>query len=341
MAQGALAVVLAAGQGKRMRSLRAKVLHPVGGVPMVLRVLAAARTAGLDSAVVVVGYAGDEVAGAVAAASVGPVSVVWQRSQRGTGDAVACALAGIAGGLPDDVVVLPGDAPLLPAQEISGLLADHRASGAAATLLTAHMDDPHGYGRILRDRQGRVAAIVEDRDATPAQRAIREINTLVACYRTAELRAALDRCQPLNAQGEIYLTDVVGLLVAAGRVVEARCVPDPLAVLGVNDRQALAQAESALRQRTLVRLMAQGVTVADPASTWVDEAVEVSPDCTLLPGTRLEGECRLGSGCTVGPNAHLRDCRLEAGVAVADVRLRGVAVRAGCHLGPGADLAVG
>lgn len=341
MPEGAMAVVLAAGQGKRMHSSLPKALHPVGGVPMVLRVLAAARAAGLGSAVVVVGHAGQEVARVVASRAPETVSLAWQRTQRGTGDAVACALAAVGGGLPDEVVVLPGDAPLLPPDEIAGLLADHRASGAAATLLTAQMEDPRGYGRILRDPQGRVAAIVEERDATVEQRAIREINTLVGCYRTTNLRAALDRCQPLNAQGEIYLTDAVALLVAEGEALGTRCAPDPVAVLGVNDRQALAQAELALRQRTLLRLMVQGVTVTDPTSTWVDETVEAGPDCTLLPGTHLEGDCRLEAGCIVGPNAHLRDCRLGARVAVSGVHLRGVVVGAGCRIGPGADLAVG
>ncbi len=341
MAYGALAVVLAAGQGKRMHSRLPKVLHPVGGVPMVLRVLSAARAAGLDAAAVVVGHGGQEVSDLVARQALGPVSLVWQSQQNGTGHAVACALEAAGCDLPRDAVVLPGDAPLLAPDEIAGLLADHRASGAAATLLTAHMDDPHGYGRILRDERNRVAAIVEERDATQEQRRIREINTLVGCYRTAELRGALARCRPLNAQGEIYLTDVVALLVAQGQLVGARCAPDPQAVLGVNDRQALAEAEAALRLRTLTRLMARGVTVVDPAGTWVDESVDIGPDCTLFPGTHLEGGCRLEPGCRVGPDAHLRDCRLGAGAAVRGVRLRGVVVAAGCRVGPGADVALG
>ena len=322
--EGVVAIVLAAGMGKRMRSQRPKVLHAVGGRAMILRVLTAVRGAGVRHAVVVVGHQAEAVREAVedAAAELSPLRLQFalQGKRLGTGHATMEALrllppAGAFGSAPM-VLVLYGDTPLLTAEQLRGLLQEHRARRAAATLLTAVLGEPLGYGRILRDQAGLVLAVVEDRDATEAQKTIREVNTGVGVFARRDLEGALSRCEPVNAQGEVYLTEAVSHLVRAGNPVEAVLARDAVAALGVNDRRALAAAEGILRQRTLERLMDAGVTVADPASTFVDETATFGPDCVLLPMTTIEGSCVLGPGCTVGPGAHVIRSRLAAGSRV-------------------------
>lgn len=341
-----LALVLAAGLGKRMRSELPKVLHPVGGRPMLLRVLSSLRDAGIRRAVVVVGSRAEAVRAAVEAAAgeLSPLVCLFalQEQQLGTGHAVACGLeAAGAPGSGQPALVLYGDTPLLGAEEITGLLRAHRQRRAAATLLTAVPPDPAGYGRILRDEAGRVRAIVEERDASPAQRALREVNTGVGVFDRPGLDQALALCRPVNAQGEIYLTDTVEHLVRAGRPVEGVPAADAASALGVNDRRALAEAERILRTRVLDRLLEQGVTIVDPQTTYVDEAVQLEPDCVLLPMTVLEGACVVQRGCTVGPGAHLVRSRVGTGSAIWHSVVEDSEVGPGCRIGPFAHLRPG
>ena len=342
-ADAPIGLVLAAGLGKRMRSDLLKVLHPVGGRPMVVRVLAALRDAGLGRAVVVSGHQADALRSTVAvwAAAVDPMEVLWahQAEQRGTGHAVAQGLAAVprAG----SVLVMAGDAPLVEPGELRSLWAQHAASGAAATLLTARLADPTGYGRILRDDAGRARAIVEERDASPEQRRIDEVFTLVACFDAAPLHGALARCAPANAQAEVYLTDVIALFAADGLPVDTRIAADADAVLGINDRRALARAEARLRARTLERLMDVGVTVLDPQTTYVDDDCTLEADTVLHPLTVVQGGCRVGPRCVLGPGAHLRASVLAADVRVWHSVVEGSRVGEGCRIGPFSHLRPG
>lgn len=341
-----VAAVLAAGLGKRMRSALPKVLHEVGGRPMLLRVLAAVRQAGVDEAIVVTGNGASAVEDAVAsAADLAPMPVRFarQQEQRGTGHAALQALSALprSGESADTVLVLPGDAPLLDADVLRGVLLAHHTTGAAATLLTARMQRPDGYGRVLRDGAGQVVGIVEDRDATPEQRRIQEINTLVACFDRARLEGALALCRTDNAQGEIYLPDTVGILHQQGYKVEAILADDADSALGVNDRRALATAEATLRRRVLEGWMDAGVTVVDPLSTYVDDAATLGQDCVLLPGTVIQGPCDIGAGCRLGPGAHIRASRLEHGCIVWHSVIEHSELGPDCRVGPFAHLRPG
>ena len=338
-ASDVVAVVLAAGLGKRMRSRLPKVLHAVGGVPMVLRVLRAVAAAGIGRAVVVVGNGAHSVQNTIQAASeeLGALRVEFaiQAEQRGTGHATMAGLAVLRGQAePGTVLVLPGDTPLLQAEQLGELLEMHRSASAAATLLTALVQDPGGYGRIVRDGDGRPLAIVEERDATAEQRRIQEVNAGVGCFERTLLERLLDCCTPANAQGEIYLTDVLGSLVAEGRPVQALPARDAESVLGVNDRLSLASAEAAVRRRVLARLMLAGVTVVDPATTWVDERAQIEPDTVLWPETLIEGPCRIGSGCVLGPGTHIRSSRLGPNCEVRHSVVEDSDLDAGCRVGP-------
>ena len=336
-------VVLAAGEGKRFRSALPKPLHRAAGRPLLWYVLAAAAGLGAERTGVVVGRAADEVRAAVAAFGVGRVDFAVQQELRGTGDAVAAALPLLPGD--GEVLVLYGDTPLLTAATLRRLLAAHRSSGAGATLLTVRLDDPTGLGRVLRGPDGAVTGVVEERDATPDQRALTEAN---AGFYVFERRALdqLARLQPDNRQGEYYLPGLIPLLLAdGGRVATSGAPSDE--VLGVNDRAQLAEATAVLRRRTLQRLLAAGVTVVDPATTYVDTDVEVGQDTVLEPLTFLESGTRIGAGCTIGPNARLIACTVEDEATVTQA----VAVRAHvgaramvgpfAYLRPGAELGPG
>jgi bifunctional UDP-N-acetylglucosamine pyrophosphorylase/glucosamine-1-phosphate N-acetyltransferase len=312
------AIVLAAGQGTRMRSARPKPLHMLCGRPLVRYVLDALSDCDVHRAVVVVGYAADLVIKKLQE-DPGPVPVefVEQRVQAGTGDAVAVGLTGIpeddldALDLDDgDVLVLPGDTPLIQPATLASLMLEHRLSGAACTLLTARMDDPTGYGRIVRDKDGRVRRIVEHRDANEAELAIDEINTGIYVFRRGLLAPALRRITPDNSQAELYITDVIEVLADAGHQVVSLVVDDADEIRGVNDRAQLASAEAELRRRTNERWMRDGVTIVDPAATYIDAGVTLAPDVTLFPGTVLQGTTTVGAGSDVGPHTRLVDTRV-------------------------------
>jgi bifunctional UDP-N-acetylglucosamine pyrophosphorylase/glucosamine-1-phosphate N-acetyltransferase len=327
-------VVLAAGQGTRMRSSTPKVLHRLGGRPMLGHVLAATRVLGAAHTVVVVGAGRDQVeehlAGELADLAPGARAVV-QEEQLGSGHAAAVALAALPD-LDGAVLLVNGDAPLLRARTVTDLVEAHRASGAALTVLTAELADPTGLGRIVRSADGSVRAIVEERDASPEERAVREVNAGVYVGDAAALRWALERVGRANDQGEQYLTDVLGLLVADGRPVGGSPAADPADVLGCNDQRELADRRRTLNDRVLDGLMVSGVVVVDPLTTWVDVTAEVAPGAVLQPGTQLLGATAVAAGATVGPDTTLTDCEVAEGASV---------VRSHCQLavvGPGATV---
>jgi len=305
------AVVLAAGEGTRMRSATPKVLHPLCGRPMLLHVLDALVQLPIERIVVVVGRGAEEVTKTVQEqlATDLPVEFVEQSVQRGTGDAMSVALSIPAFDLDgeDDLLVVYSDVPLLRPETLAALATEHRLAEAAASLLTARVDDPTGYGRIVRDAQGNVARIVEQADATDEELSITEVNPSIFCFRRGLLAPALRRLSPENAQGEYYLTDVLGVLRDAGHAVFAVEVDDPGEAAGVNDRVQLAAAEGTLRARINERWMRAGVTMVDPTRTYVDATVELAPDVRLLPGTILEAHTVIGTGSIIGPDTQLVD----------------------------------
>jgi len=313
------AIVLAAGHGTRMRSERPKPLHVLVGKPMVVWVLDALADCDVEKVAVVVGHGGDAVTKRlVEDAGDRPLEFVEQTTQRGTGDATYVGLNGLGEDWeePQDVLVLTGDTPLLRPATIAALVAHHRAADAAATVLTARLPDPTGYGRIVRGRDDRVERIVEQVDCTEEEQAIDEINTGIFCFRRGLLAPALRRIRPDNAQGELYLTDVVGVLADAGHLVATLVADDPDETHGINDRVQLAAAEAELRRRINHGWMRAGVTLVDPEQTYVDATVELGRDVTIYPGTMLRGACVVGDGCDLGPGAHLTDTVVGARATV-------------------------
>ncbi len=339
------AIVLAAGHGTRMRSERPKPIHEIVGKPMVVWVLDALGACDVDQVAVVVGHGGDAVSKRLLDVA-GDRSLVFveQHEQRGTGDAAMVGLTGLGDDPydePQDVLVLTGDTPLLRPATIAALVDEHRLSDAACTVLTAELDDPTGYGRIVRGRDERVERIVEQADATAEERAITEVNTGIFCVRRSLLAPALRRIAPDNAQGELYLTDIVGVLADAGHLVTTVVAADPAETHGVNDRVQLAAAESELRHRITTEWMRRGVTLVDPARTDIDAAVQLETDVTILPGTILQGRTTVAAGATIGPNTQLVDTVVGAGARVTDTVA--VHARIGDHavVGPFAALGPG
>ncbi|MGH9081506.1 MAG: bifunctional UDP-N-acetylglucosamine diphosphorylase/glucosamine-1-phosphate N-acetyltransferase GlmU [Acidimicrobiales bacterium] len=337
------AVVLAAGEGTRMRSARPKPLHRLCGRPMVLHVLDALAELSVHRVVVVVGHRAEWVTKTLVEHAPAGMSIefVEQVEQRGTGDAMSVALTGLPDDDADDdgdVVVLPGDTPLLRPATLAALVQAHRASDAAATLLTARLDDPTGYGRVVRGRDDLVARVVEHADASDEELEVSEVNTSIYCFRRSVLAPSLRRLSPANAQGEYYLTDAVEVLYEAGHKVGSLVVMDTMEVAGVNDRAQLAVAEAELRDRINERWMRRGVTMWDPERTYVDVDVELRPDVVLLPGVILQGACVIGSHAEVGPHAHLVDTVVGEGAIVASSVCRRSTIGADARVGPFAVL---
>lgn len=304
----AAAVVLAAGEGTRMRSATPKVLHEIGGRSLLGHAVAAVQGLDPHHLVVVVGHGRDQVREHLTAHAP-DASVAVQEHQRGTGDAVRCALDALPS-LAGTVVVTYGDVPLLTTATLQQLVRVHADEGNAATVVTAEVADPTGYGRIVRAADGGVEAIVEERDASAQQRELREINSGVYAFDVAVFRDALSRLTTHNAQGQLYLTDVLAIVRAGGRRSGALRTPDAVETEGVNDRVQLARLGAELNRRVLEGWMRAGVTVVDPATTWVDVGVLLEPDTTLLPGTQLHGTTSLATGAQVGPDSTLVDCRV-------------------------------
>ncbi|GIP13745.1 bifunctional UDP-N-acetylglucosamine diphosphorylase/glucosamine-1-phosphate N-acetyltransferase GlmU [Paenibacillus macerans] len=306
-----LAIVLAAGQGKRMKSKLYKVLHPVCGKPMVGHVLSAVQQAGCERTIVVVGHGAEAVKSYLGSSA----EYVLQEQQLGTGHAVKQAgplLAGEEG----TTVVICGDTPLVTAETLEALVELHTRKGAAATVLTAKMDNPQGYGRVIRGENGTVERIVEQKDCSPEEAAVQEINTGTYCFDNAKLFAALEKVTNNNAQQEYYLTDVIGILVQAGEIVEGYAAQDHRESIGVNDRVALAEAEAVMRERIVRRHMLGGVTVIDPASTYIGADVAIGSDTVIYPGTVLAGRTVIGEDCVIGPASQIEDSVIHDGAKV-------------------------
>jgi bifunctional UDP-N-acetylglucosamine pyrophosphorylase/glucosamine-1-phosphate N-acetyltransferase len=328
-----------------MRSARPKPLHALCGRAMVLHVVHALSQLAVDRLVMVVGHGAEQVTKAVIDEAPAGLAVdfVEQRVQRGTGDALSVALTAYQDDEVDgqDIVVLPGDTPLLRSGTLASLVAAHREADAVATMLTARLADPTGYGRVVRDKNGHVARVVEEVDASRDERLIDEVNTSIYCFRRGVLAPALRRLSPQNAQGEYYLTDVLEVLHQAGYPVVSLTVPDPMEVAGINDRAQLAAVEAELRARINLRWMRRGVTMVDPAHTYVDVSVELAPDVTLLPGTELLGSTVVASGAQIGPHTRLADCTVGEGAVVERTQGEQSQIGADARVGPFAALAPG
>jgi bifunctional UDP-N-acetylglucosamine pyrophosphorylase/glucosamine-1-phosphate N-acetyltransferase len=334
------AIVLAAGQGTRMRSRVPKVLHPLAGRPMLHHVLDALAAAGVEHRVVVTGSGADAVESALGEG----VPTVRQDSQLGTADAVRCGLARIPSGV-RHVIVTMGDVPLLPPELFQRLLREQAEGEATIAMLTARVADPAGYGRVVRDDAGAAAAIVEEKDADERTRGVDEVNVGTYCFEAAWLRANVGNV-PASASGEYYLTDLVALAAAGGRRVAAVEAPHPELTTGINDRVALAAAERLLRARIAEAHMRNGVTIVDPDTTYIDAAVEIGQDARIEPWTVLRGATVIAQDAVIGPNAQVRDSHIgprttvwasvvEESEVAEDVEIGPYShIRPGCRIGP-------
>ena len=330
-------VVLAAGQGTRMRSKLPKMLHPLCGRPLVQWPVTAAREAGADRIVVV-----DSPAATLAGHLPDGVESVVQPEPNGTGGAVQAAAGEIAG--EGTVVVLPGDAPLITAAAISALVAAHNASGAAATMATMVLADPSGYGRVVRDAQGGVQRVVETKtegDATPEQLAIREVNSAIFAFDGGALKAALATLTSDNAQGELYLPDVLPAMRSAGHDVAAHVLDDPDLALGINDHVQLAEVRAIAQARIHAAHGRAGVTIVDPASTLIEAGVTLGADTVVEPSSFLRGATRIGRGCRIGPLTTLIDATLHDDVTIPHSYVVSAEVHSGASVGPFAYLRPG
>jgi bifunctional UDP-N-acetylglucosamine pyrophosphorylase/glucosamine-1-phosphate N-acetyltransferase len=328
----AAVVVLAAGQGTRMKSATAKVLHTMCGRTMLGHVLAAVEPLAAKQTLVVVGHDRDQVTDELVATWPQAIPVV-QDQQNGTGHAVRLAMQAVdatAGA----VIVVPGDAPLLTTAAIERLVQRHVETLAAATLLTARMPDPTGYGRIVRDPDGHVTGIVEEKDADDRIRQIDEVGTSVYVFDAEKLRTNLDRLTTDNAQGEEYLTDVIGLLVTDGEVVASVVADDHRETLGVNDRVQLAQARRLMRDRIVENWMREGVTITDPQTTWMGVGVRLEPDVTIHQNTQLHGNTTIRSGAVVGPDCTLTNTTVERDATVVKSHCDGAQIGPAATVGP-------
>ncbi len=332
---GATALVLAAGEGTRMKSALPKVAHRILGVPMVAYVVRAAEEAGCDRVVTVTGHGAETVEALVPACE-----CVRQDRQLGTGHAVMCAREALADAT-GSLVVLSGDSPLIRPETIAALIEARERAGAAVALLTARMPDPTGYGRIVRADTGAVEGIVEQKDCTREQCAIDEVNTGTYCFDAAVLFEHLDRLDTDNAQGEFYLTDMVALFADEGLAVASVTVGDPLETLGVNSRVQLAEAARVMQRRINERHMLAGVTMVDPDLVWIGPDVELARDCELLPMTFLLGRTVVGEGAVIGPSARVTDSVVGDGAVVDSSILLEAEVGPGATVGPVAYLRPG
>jgi len=335
-ARPAAVVVLAAGSGTRMKSKLMKVLHPVCGRSMIGHVLTAALAVQPERIVAVVGNGREQVGPHVLEHAPDALLAV-QETQEGTGHAVRVGievLVEAAGTASGTVVVMAGDTPLMQGDTIAALVEDHQAAGRAITILTGEVADPFGYGRILRDAAGGVRAIVEEKDATPEQAALREINSGVFAFDGEFLADALTRITNDNAKGEYYLTDVVGIATSEGRPVGAHRIDDVMQTEGANDRAQLAGLAAELNRRILDRWMREGVTVVDPATTWIDAGVVLERDVTILPGVQLLGASVVGEDAVVGPDSTLKDVEVGHGAKVVRTHGELAVIGADAQVGP-------
>ena len=333
-----VALVLAAGEGTRMKSDKPKVMHRVCGRPMlswVLDALDEVKTAGyIDRVLVVVGKGAPEVEDEVCERA----ACVVQEERKGTGHAVMVAAPHIEG---DELLVLTADSPLITADTLRDLCELHREEAPVLTILSTILDEPAGYGRIMRDPDGRVTGIVEESETSPEEKAIKEINTSIYIFNWQALEKVLPDLGTGNAKGEYFLTDAVALLAQAGGPISAYITPDASEVLGVNSREHLAQAEAVMRRRINRRWMEAGVTMEDPSTTYIGGEVSIGRDTVLRPFVMLEGTTAVGEGCVLGPNTRIVDSRLGSGVTVEQAVLRECELGDGVNVGPFASLRPG
>ncbi len=335
------AIVLAAGAGTRMKSERAKVLHELGGRSMLGHALAAVRELGVEQRVVVVGHQREQVEAATTALD-SEALIAVQHERKGTGDAVRAGLDALeAGAAHGTVLITYGDVPLLTAETLRAVVDEHRADARAVTILSAEVDDPTGYGRILRGDDGTVTAIREHKDASENERSVREINSGILAVDGTFLDAALGRLTPKNAQGELYLTDIVGFAVADGLPVGAHVLEDVWQTEGVNDRAQLARLARELNDRITRRWMLDGVTIIDPATTCIDSDVTLAPDVTVRPGTQLLGATTVAGGATIGPDTTLRNVEIGEDATIERTHGSDAVIGAGATVGPFAYLRPG
>ena len=312
-------LVLAAGAGTRMRSDIPKVLHTLAGRSMLAHALHSVAKVAPQHLVVVLGHDRDRITPAVAelAESLSrPIDITVQEQQMGTGHAVRCGLTALPADFAGTVVVISGDVPLLDSDTLAELIGTHSSETAAATVLTTTLPDPTGYGRILRTQDREVIGIVEEADATPSQQAIREVNAGVYAFDIEVLRSALNRLRPHNAQQELYLTDVFSIIRQDDRIVRARHIDDAALVAGINDRVQLADLAAELNRRIVAAHQRAGVTIVDPATTWVDVDVAIGRDTVIKPGTQLLGATRIGGRSEIGPDTTLTDVTVGDGATV-------------------------
>ncbi|MFF0147976.1 bifunctional UDP-N-acetylglucosamine pyrophosphorylase/glucosamine-1-phosphate N-acetyltransferase [Amycolatopsis sulphurea] len=330
-------LILAAGEGTRMRSSTPKVLHPIAGRPLVEHAVRAAAGLQPQHLVVVIGHGRDAVGAELSRVGTAlgrEVTTAVQEEQKGTGHAVSCALHELPEGLTGTVLVSYGDVPLLDTETLGALLAEHNGSGNAVTVLTAVVADPTGYGRIVRDGEGAVTAIVEHKDSTPDQLEITEINSGVYAFDAAMLTEGLSRLSTDNAQGELYLTDVLGIAREDGKGVGALVVDDPWVTEGVNDRVQLSVLGAEYNRRIVQRWQRAGVTVIDPNTTWIEAGVTLSRDVLIEPNTQLKGATSVGEGSVVGPDTTLTDVKIGEGASVVRVHGSGAELGDGVNVGP-------
>ncbi|HUL99382.1 MAG TPA: bifunctional UDP-N-acetylglucosamine diphosphorylase/glucosamine-1-phosphate N-acetyltransferase GlmU [Mycobacterium sp.] len=330
-------IVLAAGAGTRMHSDTPKVLHTLAGRSMLAHALHSVAKVGPQHLVVVLGHDRDKLSPAVGqlADELGrPIDVAVQEQQLGTGHAAACGLAALPAGFDGIVVVTSADIPLLDADTLADLVATHRRHPAAVTVVTATLPDPTGYGRVLRTQDREVIAIVEQADATASQRKIREVNAGVYAFDLAALRSALSRLREDNAQHERYLTDVVSIARQDGLTVHTKHVHDTVLVAGINDRVQLSALAAELNRRIVAAHQLAGVTVVDPATTWIDVDVMIGRDTVVQPGTQLLGRTRIGGNCTIGPDTTLADVTVGDAASVIRTHASASSIGDGAAVGP-------
>lgn len=336
MMEHLMAVILAAGEGKRMKSKNSKVTHIIGGKSLVQWVYKAVKSSGIDECILVVGHRADQVKQVMGE----EVLYATQEKQLGTGHAVMQAAEYLEGkeGL---VFVLAGDAPLISSETITNTIACHKQKGNSATVITADLSDPTGYGRIIRDKEGNVLRIVEHRDATEEERQTKEVNSGMYCFSINELLDALKKLKNDNDQGEYYLTDTLEILINSGKKVGAVKAGDPNEILGINDRVQLAEAAEIVRKQINRKHMLSGVTMIDPASCYIDDGVEIGSDTVIYPGTIIQGSTVIGNDCIIGPNSRIVSSRIGNGVEVNNSNVLESSIGDETHVGPFAYLRPG
>ncbi|MDS1030289.1 bifunctional UDP-N-acetylglucosamine diphosphorylase/glucosamine-1-phosphate N-acetyltransferase GlmU [Bacillota bacterium LX-D] len=322
------AVILAAGKGTRMRSQLPKVLHKVAGKYLAQHVVDACHEI-VGKTIIVVGHGGEQVQSALGE----DLFYAWQKEQLGTGHAVLQAVEYLTSEI-ETVLVVCGDTPLLSTATLSKLLKKHEEEKAVATILTTYLTEPFGYGRIIRNEDQEVLKIVEQKDGTPEELEVKEINSGTYCFAATYLKEALSKIKPNNAQGEYYLTDVIGLLQKQGLKIAALATDDPAEIMGINDRVQLAQAEALVKSRINQKLMLQGVTIVDPEHTYIEGTVQIENDTIIYPNTYLQGQTKIGKGCEIGPNTVIVNSQIANEVIIKQSTVVESELGEGCQIGP-------